>query len=236
MIYFQQVFAQARATLSLTGVSRLNDWLIARAGHEESMPRWRGPRLVAADGSTVAVGLRASPVSRAAPADQFLFGLFLPTPDLKPAASLHSRLERGEWQFFIEHLDRLSPDDLLLLDRGYPCRWLVAVLNLRARWPARQNRVPPAGYGDVPPGRRRPSSAQATFCRTAPRSVRRPRPTRCRTPGVRCGGCMVCAMASRARCGEWATEAGSVDWQRQGRSNFYYLLRVLATAFTPVLH
>ena len=48
------------------------------------------------------------------------------------AASLHSTRERGERQFLIEHLDRLSPTDLLLLDRGYPCRWLVAVLNHRA--------------------------------------------------------------------------------------------------------
>jgi hypothetical protein len=31
-----------------------------------------------------------------------------------------------------EHLDRLSSCDLLLLGRGYPCRWLVAVLNQRS--------------------------------------------------------------------------------------------------------
>ena len=30
-----------------------------------------------------------------------------------------------------EHLERLGPEDLLLLDRGYPCRWLVASLNQR---------------------------------------------------------------------------------------------------------
>lgn len=48
------------------------------------------------------------------------------------AASLHNVHERGERQFLFEHLDRLSPDDLLLLDRGYPCRWLIAVLNQRA--------------------------------------------------------------------------------------------------------
>ena len=48
------------------------------------------------------------------------------------ATSLHSGHESGERQFLLEHLDRLSPDDLLLLDRGYPCCWLVAVLNQRA--------------------------------------------------------------------------------------------------------
>ena len=77
-------------------------------------------------------GLRASHVKRAALADQILFGLFLPGPDLMLAASLHNVHECGERQFLFEHLDRLSPDDLLLLDRGYVRRWLVAVLNDRA--------------------------------------------------------------------------------------------------------
>lgn len=128
----EQAFSQARAKLSLTAIPRLNDWLIARAEQDRFVPRWRGLRLVAADASTVRFGLRASHVKRAALADQILFGLFLPGPDLMLAASLHSIHERGERQFLIEHLDRLSPDDLLLLDRGYPCRWLVAVLNHRA--------------------------------------------------------------------------------------------------------
>ncbi|MGK5078902.1 IS4 family transposase [Janthinobacterium sp. HLX7-2] len=128
----EQAFAQARAKLSLSAIPGLNDWLIARAEKDRFVPRWRGLRLVAADASTVRFGLRASHVKRAALADQILFGLFLPGPDLMLAASLHNVHERGERQFLFEHLDRLSPDDLLLLDRGYPCRWLVAVLNDRA--------------------------------------------------------------------------------------------------------
>lgn len=128
----EQAFAQARAKLSLTAIPRLNDWLIARAEQDRFVPRWRGLRLVAADASTMCFGLRASHVKRAALAHQILFGLFLPGPDLMLAASLHDVHERGERQFLFEHLDRLSPDDLLLLDRGYVCRWLVAVLNDRA--------------------------------------------------------------------------------------------------------
>lgn len=128
----EQAFAQARAKLSLTAIPGLNDWLVARAETDGFVPRWRGLRLVAADASTVRFGLRASHVKRAALADQILFGLFLPGPDLMLAASLHEVHECGERQFLFEHLDLLSPDDLLLLDRGYPCRWLVAVLNQRA--------------------------------------------------------------------------------------------------------
>ena len=44
------------------------------------------------------------------------------------ATSLHGIEECGEHQMLVEHLDRLSSDDLLL-DRGYPSRWLVALLN-----------------------------------------------------------------------------------------------------------
>jgi hypothetical protein len=49
--------------------------------------------------------------------------------ELMLAASLHSIEECGERQMLVQHLDRLSSDDLLLLDRGYPSRWLVSVLN-----------------------------------------------------------------------------------------------------------
>ncbi len=46
------------------------------------------------------------------------------------AASLHS-VHEGERRTLFQHLDRLSGGDLLLMDRGYPSRWLVAVLNAR---------------------------------------------------------------------------------------------------------
>ena len=126
----EQAFAQARAKLSLTAIPLLGDWLIERAEHHGFVPRWRGLRLVAADASTVRFGLRASHVKRAALADQILFGLFLPGCELMLAASLHS-VHESERQMLFEHLDRLSSTDLLLLDRGYPARWLVAVLNQR---------------------------------------------------------------------------------------------------------
>ena len=127
----EQAFAQARAKLSLTAIPLLNDWLIQRAEHYGFVPRWRGLRLVAADASTVRFGLRASHVKRAALADQIVFGLFLPGSELMLAASLHS-VHENERQMLFEHLDRLSSGDLLLLDRGYPCRWLVAALNQRS--------------------------------------------------------------------------------------------------------
>ena len=126
----EQAFAQARAKLSVTAIPLLNDWLIKRAEHYGFVSRWNGLRLVAADASTVRFGLRASHVKRAALADQILFGLFLPGCELMLATSLHS-IHESERQMLFEHLDRLSHGDLLLLDRGYPARWVVGVLNQR---------------------------------------------------------------------------------------------------------
>ena len=126
-----QAFAQARAKLSVCAIPGLNDWLIQRAERDGLVSRWRGLRLVAADASTIRFGLRASHVPRAALPDQILFGLFLPGAELMLAASLHGLRECGERQMLVQHLERLSSTDLLLLDRGYPARWLVSLLNHR---------------------------------------------------------------------------------------------------------
>jgi Transposase DDE domain len=126
----EQAFAKARAKLSTTAIPALNDWLVARADAEGFVPRWRGRRLVAADASTLCFGRRASHVARAASADQIAFGLYLPGAEMMLAASLHS-VHEGERQMLFQHIDRLSGGDVLLMDRGYPSRWLVAVLNAR---------------------------------------------------------------------------------------------------------
>jgi len=94
------------------------------------LPRWHGFRLVAADASHLRFAIRHSHLPRAATRDQLAFGLYLPGAEITLVASLHSVLE-NERQILFEHLDRLQSDDLLLLDRGYPARWLVAVLNQR---------------------------------------------------------------------------------------------------------
>jgi hypothetical protein len=124
----EQAFSQARSKLSLTAIPLLNTWLIARAEHYGFVKRWNGLRLVAADASTVRFGIRASGVKHAALADQILFAMFLPGAELMLAASLHAIKECGERQMLFQHLDLLGPNDLLLLDRGYPAAWLVAVL------------------------------------------------------------------------------------------------------------
>ena len=126
----ERAFSRARAKLAATAIPALNDWLVARADGAGFVPRWHGWRLVAADASTLRFGLRASTVADPASADQIAFGLFLPGAELMLAASLHS-VHENERQMLFQHLDRLGPGDLLLMDRGYPCRWLPAALNRR---------------------------------------------------------------------------------------------------------
>ena len=126
----EQAFAKARAKLSTTAIPALNDWLVARADADGFVPRWHGRRLVAADASTLRFGRRACHMARAASTDQIAFGLYLPGAEMMLAASLHS-VHEGERQMLFQHLDRLSDQDILLMDRGYPSRWLVAALNAR---------------------------------------------------------------------------------------------------------
>jgi hypothetical protein len=51
---------------------------------------WHGPRLVAADASTLRVCHRASYVQRAASSEQLAFGLYLLCAELMLTAALHS--------------------------------------------------------------------------------------------------------------------------------------------------
>ena len=126
----EQAFAQARAKLSPAALPTLNDHLLTEVEQAGLLPRWRGLRLVAGDGSNVRLGLRQSHMPRAATSEQIAFGLYLPGAEMMLCASLHS-VHEGERQMLLEHLDRLGSGDLLLLDRGYPCRWLVGLLNQR---------------------------------------------------------------------------------------------------------
>jgi len=124
----EQAFAQARAKLSGTAIPELNSWLIRRLESAALIPRWHGLRLVAADASNLRFGLRACHRERAAKTEQNAFGLYLPGSEMMLAASLYDT-SVSERQMLFEHLSHLDQNDLLLLDRGYPARWLIAALN-----------------------------------------------------------------------------------------------------------
>lgn len=129
-----RAFAKARSHLHLPALEGLNDWLVQRAEDAGMVPRWQGLRVVAADGSVLMPAVRPCLKMRSADPDQRLFSLFLPGAELTLHASVYSA-QGAERQMLVEALDRLGPDDVLVLDRGYPATWLVALLNERGiRW------------------------------------------------------------------------------------------------------
>jgi len=123
-----RAFAKARSRLHMPALSWLNDWVLGRAEAAAMVPRWQGLRLVAADASVLMPAIRACHRTRSpASADQRLFSLYLPAAELTLHASVHSAAT-SERAMLMEALDILGPDDVLLLDRGYPAAWLVALL------------------------------------------------------------------------------------------------------------
>ena len=130
-----RAFAKARSRLHMPALTALNDFVVQRSDAAGIVSRWRDLRVVAGDGSVLMPALRPClKVRSAASDDQRLFALFLPGAELTLHACVYSAQE-SERQMLVESLDRLGPDDVLVLDRGYPAAWLVALLNERGiRW------------------------------------------------------------------------------------------------------
>jgi len=124
----KQAFSQARQHFSAQAFTRLNRCLIEQV--QDVLPRWQGLRLVAADGS--ALCLPGRQIGSTHKVNALAFALYLPGAELTLSAELYDPCV-GERQMLFEHLDQLQPDDLLLLDQGYPCRWLAAVLSQKQR-------------------------------------------------------------------------------------------------------
>ena len=126
-----RAFAKAREQLHMPALQWLNDWVLEQADAAGFVPRWNGLRLVAADASVLMPAVRASHRTRSAAAvDQRLFMLYLPGAELTLHASVHSNTV-SERAMLVEALAMLQPNDVLLLDRGYPAAWLVQLLNER---------------------------------------------------------------------------------------------------------
>lgn len=126
-----RAFAKARSHLHAPAVAWLNERLVSQADAAGLLPRWRGLRLVAADASVLMPAMRRCRRTRGlADADARLFALYLPGAELTLHAAVHSGCE-SERAMLTEAIDKLGPDDVLLLDRGYPAAWLINLLNAR---------------------------------------------------------------------------------------------------------
>lgn len=125
-----QAFSKARNGFSHQVFALLNQHLLGAVEQHLPVPRWRGFRLVAADASKLQLFLKDATGRKVREAIAFL--LYLPGPELSLSFELYPPCV-GERQMLFEHLRHLRGDDLMLLDRGYPARWVIAALRQRQR-------------------------------------------------------------------------------------------------------
>lgn len=123
-----QAFFLARHKISALVFAEVNEKLLALVEDHLPIPRWLGLRVVAGDGSTVRLTLMKDGVRSII--EGVAFGLYLPGIELFLDFALHEPL-CNERQMLFERLDLLRMDDLLVLDRGFPCRWLASALVVR---------------------------------------------------------------------------------------------------------
>jgi len=133
-------FRMARKKLKPSVFVELNNTLLSDVPPGAS--RWHGWRVVAADSTTLY--LPTSHVQTIAP-EHFnhyhdgtggIYSLARGAALLDVASGLFLRADidsdsRGERMMLLDQLDALKPDDLLVLDRGYPAHWLFALLLAR---------------------------------------------------------------------------------------------------------
>jgi hypothetical protein len=125
-----QAFSKARQNFSFTAFDQLNAHLLTLVDVHLNVPRWHGLRVVAADASKMPLFLQDA--TRRKVREVIAFALYLPGLEMTLAAELYSATG-AERQMLFEHLDRIDERDLLVLDRGYPARWLAAYLVQQAR-------------------------------------------------------------------------------------------------------
>lgn len=123
-----QAFSKARKQFSHQAFSRLNQRLLELVTAYRSIPLWHGLRVVAADASKMQLFLQDA--TGRCVREAIAFALYLPGIEMTLSAELYNP-SVGERQMLFEHLQQLSSCDLLVLDRGYPARWLVAHLSQR---------------------------------------------------------------------------------------------------------
>lgn len=123
-----QAFSQARYKISALVFGEVNQRLMRLVEEHLPIPRWKGFRVVAADGSAVRLTMRKDGVRSIV--QGVAFGLYLPGIELFLDFRLHEPLS-DERQMLFEAIDGLRADDLLVMDRGFPCRWLLSVLTTR---------------------------------------------------------------------------------------------------------
>lgn len=120
-----QAFSKARKQFSHIAFAKLNQQLITLVSNNLDIPLWNGLRVVVADASKMSLYLQDT--THRFVREVSAFGLYMPGVEMMLSSELYNA-SVGERQMLFEHLQKLGPQDLLVLDRGYPARWLIASL------------------------------------------------------------------------------------------------------------
>ena len=132
----KSALSQARKKLKATVFEALNQRLLGSLATHAPEPRWRGLRLVAADSTTLrlpnwlenqeAFGVQWDNHGQPYVLARAL-GLFTTASKLMLKSAI-GRYQDGERALLVQWLPHLAPDDLLVVDRGFPAVWLFAYL------------------------------------------------------------------------------------------------------------
>lgn len=134
-------FTKARAKLNPWGFKRLNEVAINTFYNEAPFHKWHNKRILAVDGTRLMLPNHSSII------EEFGQQKFGPKADSKRSMALGSVLydclnslcldadltsyDGSERDLLLPHLDHIKKDDILLLDRGYPCFWLFFLLKAK---------------------------------------------------------------------------------------------------------
>lgn len=134
----KSAFTQARAKLNPWAFIRLNEVANNTFYAEAPYHKWEGMRLLSIDGTKLMLPTHQSVI------DEFGQYEFGPKKDSKRCMAMASMLydslnlmtldaqiapySCSENKLLLSHLDKVKEGDLILLDRGYPCFWLLFLL------------------------------------------------------------------------------------------------------------
>ena len=134
-------FTKARAKLNPWGFKRLNEVAVNTFYEQAPYHKWHNKRVLAVDGTRLMLPNHPSIV------EEFGQQEFGPKADSKRSMAIGSVLydclnylcldsdltayEGSERDLLLNHFEYIKQDDILLLDRGYPCFWLLFLLEAK---------------------------------------------------------------------------------------------------------
>lgn len=134
-------FTQARAKLNPWAFKRLNEVAVNSFYNGASYYVWHNMRLLAVDGTRLVLpnhptvaqefGVHKFGPKADSPRSLAMGSLLYDVLNLTTIDSQIAPYAASERDLLMEHLDHVKPGDLLLLDRGYPCFWLLFLLKAR---------------------------------------------------------------------------------------------------------